>query len=714
MESASPTASASTNRGGRPKDWTVARIRRYIRLYLFTRLSKEDILKLLEEDEFKPGKDAANKVKNSVLGNDPRWLRPRSEEEERSRIRGLRNGPFGRRCKPGSTFPRTNTTAADNPSAGSFRGFQDNRSLGGTTLADSHRESSFEFTATLDDDVGASHFIPNSIHQLGVSRHSTSLTTSTDTSITSSWRERLAFLPLNTVKRTFTVLKRYTFPKDLEFQRPSDISSSPFPGPGLHPVIYHMNDSSNAAYALPGDFLNDGILNRWQQCVVDSPAHLAGVCWCKIAQQVSTQSPWANLRMPFHISDSDFMTKDTFGNTIFHRLASMDGTQDFFLRLLPQVLRIPTRPLHDSNTAGQTFLHVLHRSWFQAGSRLDELIDVLQRSNFDLFATDVYGRSFYHLLLANKRSINRFPATISIHRMNRRDAFGIQLVESESSPTAGSYATQNARISRTSTTSSKLLPSINTQTQVVRERDFTSHANLLRVILRALEPDHSGFPSAQFEDPQGRNGFHAVAEVDFGLASRIPQSGARGHLTNTPQPQLKTQSKRKYDEDEEVDPPRTASGSLRLESIWSLIHAQVDVNQYDKQGNTPLMSFVVNSSDATRHDKEETEAVIRALVKDAHANIESRNRSGETALHLAARYGKIIALRALLGLGANPHARNCQGLSILQVVSRLYLATERDDKNNGRFQACLAILTSTTEYTADGPTLRQEWGLERE
>jgi len=54
MESVSPTATVSTNRGGRPKDWTEPRKRRLVRLYLYTKLSLENILGLLEEDEFKP------------------------------------------------------------------------------------------------------------------------------------------------------------------------------------------------------------------------------------------------------------------------------------------------------------------------------------------------------------------------------------------------------------------------------------------------------------------------------------------------------------------------------------------------------------------------------------------------------------------------------------------------------------------------------------
>lgn len=55
MNSASPTTSASTNRGGRPKDWTDTRARRLVRLYIYTRLPFDLILKLLEDGLWKPG-----------------------------------------------------------------------------------------------------------------------------------------------------------------------------------------------------------------------------------------------------------------------------------------------------------------------------------------------------------------------------------------------------------------------------------------------------------------------------------------------------------------------------------------------------------------------------------------------------------------------------------------------------------------------------------
>ncbi|KAI2625561.1 hypothetical protein GGS21DRAFT_531398 [Xylaria nigripes] len=705
MESVSPTASASTNRGGRPKDWTVARIRRYIRLYLFTTLSREDILRLLEEDEFKPGKDAANKVKNNVLGNDPRWLRPKSEEEENNRVRGLRNLRRGRRSGQDSTSPDISGSVPGYSVARRFgTSLRETRSLGGTTIADSCRSSSDVSTAVPgDSDADASRCIPSHIGRR-VSRHGTSLTNSTNSSIASSWKEKLAFLPINKAKQTFTILKRYTFPRDVE--------SGPLGSPAFHPDIDYINDPSSAAYAVPGDFLNhELLLHRQRLCVTHSPAHLAGICWCKVAEQVSMETPWASIVIPSNLSDPSIVVKDMFGNTIFHRLAVMDGIQDSFLQLIRQALYDPRLPLRDSNTAGQTFLHVLHYSWFRNGSRLDELINTLYNGKFDLFATDVYGRSFFHLLRGNKRATSRFPAQALNYRMKRRDAFGVQSFHTQASHNTAYYGNHNQEITGISAASSRLLPMLSTYTGAASDHEYSTHASLLKVIRCALAFEGSPSTGALYEDSQGRNGFHALAEVNFKLDPGTPKHQPRAHGKDNTQSSSNGHGKRKHTEDEEIDTPPAARENQRLKYVRSLIHAQVDANQYDKQGNTPLMSFIINSSDATKYEKDETEAIIRTLVNEAGANMELRNRNGETALHLAARYSKIIALRVLLELGANPYTRNNQGLNILQVVDRLYLATEHDDKNNARYQACFAMLTSKSEHPVHGSTLRQEWGL---
>ncbi|KAI3338573.1 hypothetical protein F4824DRAFT_84526 [Ustulina deusta] len=731
MDSASPTASTSTNRGGRPKDWTEPRTRRLIRLYLFTTLPLPRILELLEEDEFKPGKDAANKVKNSVLGNDPRWIRPKDDEEEKARIRGLRNSLRGRRV-------RQNTASQDLNGAASQHGivpgtFLEDGSLGGRITAHSysssieelhHRDSAlFAYSGTntntltiAPDDVTSSRFIPSLIGRLSSTRQDTGLTTSTDISITSALREKLSFLSLSKAKRTVKVLKRYTFPKNLESQRTLDASPSLFQGPEFYSPADRMDGPFNATYAVPGDFLNADLFAHRQQCAAESPAHAAGVCWCKVDDQVSlAPNVWANCHVSGHISDPALMKKDIFGNTIFHHLAAREGIQDLFCHLVSQAPREPRLPIRDSNTAGQTLLHVLHRSWFQEGSRLSELLDTLRSENFDIFAIDVYGRNFYHVLRANRRSSARFPGQVSdISRMNRRDAFGLKPMDTRSSPDANHTTTH---IQSTHGANTKVppglarpTPRINTQAGTVEDKELYTHADLLRVVLKAVGVDDDFSPNAQNEDSQGRNGFHCLAEVDFSLSPATPKHGSRSHLKDESRLSPQGRNKRRVNDSEEIEVPRIASDSRRLECVYGLINAKVDANQYDKHGNTPLMSFVINSSDATKCDKEESELVLRALVREAGARLESRNRNGETPLHLAARYGKTVALRVLLELGANPHTRNGQGLSILEVLDNLYITTERDDKNNARFEACRAILTRNKDDAKQCPTLIDEWG----
>ncbi|KAI0192649.1 hypothetical protein EV127DRAFT_36934 [Xylaria flabelliformis] len=729
MESASPTASASTNRGGRPKDWTETRTRRLIRLYLFTTLPFPKILELLEEDEFKPGKDAANKVKNNVLGNDPRWIRPKDDEEEKNRINGLRRSLRGRRCRRNTASQDISGMAAGQHNAAAFGLFPED--LEGTTIARSYRssieESYYPGTApfaypnttnvgnftSVPDDVPLG-FFPNLFSRLNTSRKDTGLTASTDITVASALREKLSGLSLSKAKRAVKVLKRYTFPKNLESPRAPDVT---FQGPDFQLTADPANGGFgfSAAYAVPGDYLNAELFAHQQQCI-ESPAHAAGLCWCKVADQVSLmQSVWATFTVPVNISDPNLQARDIFGNTTFHYLATKDDIQDLFLYLVCQALSQPQLPIRELNSAGQSFLHVLHSSWFQEGSRLDELLDTLRERHFDIFARDVYGRSFYHILRVKRRNSARFPGQVhDVDRINRRDAFGVKPMDTRSPPNNNYLAANNQSTPPISMTTpaafARPVPRINTQTVTVEDKELYAHTDLLKVIVSAVGVDQSSSPNPQKEDSQGRNGFHCLAEADFCLSPDTPKHGSRLHPKDNPRSTSQGHNKRKHNQNEEVEAPRTTPDSRRKGYIQGLVCAGVDANQYDKLGNTPLMSFVVNSSDATKYDKDESEAVIRALVQEAGAKLESRNRNGETALHLAARHGKTIALRVLLELGANPHTRNAQGLSILEVLDSLYVTTESDDKNNARFEASRAILTRSARDAVQSPTLVDEWG----
>jgi hypothetical protein len=52
---ATSTGTSRTNRGGRPKEWTDPRTRRLTRLYCYTTLKVDEILKVLEDEVWSPG-----------------------------------------------------------------------------------------------------------------------------------------------------------------------------------------------------------------------------------------------------------------------------------------------------------------------------------------------------------------------------------------------------------------------------------------------------------------------------------------------------------------------------------------------------------------------------------------------------------------------------------------------------------------------------------
>ncbi|KAI1328528.1 hypothetical protein F5Y16DRAFT_398221 [Xylariaceae sp. FL0255] len=725
MESASPTATSSTNRGGRPKDWTDPRTRRLVRLYLFTAISIEKILALLGEGDFCPGKDAANKIKHHVLGNDPRWLRPKNEEEERSRVRGLRDSLRGRRnnlAKAAQDAPATENCHEGLSPA------HDTRSLGGTTIAMSHRSSgddlryvdapSFPYQphgshldspyAYIPQEAAPTFLGSRPFGPRDPNRQDSGLTESTDISITSAIREKLSGLSITRAKRVVKVLKRYTFPANAES---SAESTTHFQG-GEREV-----DRPGAGHAVPGDFLNDDVLARRQLCAAGCAIHADGFCWCD--EVLPTQNVWANGPVPpYPAVNIDMTARDAFGNTAFHRLAASDGVPDFFMHIVSRALSEQNPSVYEKNTACQTFLHVLHTSWFQQGSRLEELVTMLRRDDrFDVYATDVYGRSFYHVMRYHMGTSVRFPGlNFDIARINRRDAFGMRPMDNRASRNFQGMQRTDTIATMSSIRQRNSPPTLNTQVPFspAFEKEISTNSNLVQVVLDAIntEPQRS-VPS---EDSLGRNGFHCLAEVRLDLEHKANPSP----ITPTGKPREQS-SKRKFKEEEEVDPVKLRMENRKACYIDSLILAGVDANQYDLQGNTPLMAFVINNADGTKPEKDDGESVIKALVEKAHANMELRNGQGETALHLAAKNGKPIAVRVLLELGANPHTRNSQGLGVLEVLDHLYLATERDDKHNARFQACRAILTTHSDdkdnsgtYAVQHPTVLQEWGVRRQ
>lgn len=154
---------------------------------------------------------------------------------------------------------------------------------------------------------------------------------------------------------------------------------------------------------------------------------------------------------------------------------------------------------------------------------------------------------------------------------------------------------------------------------------YETHADMLRSVIAAGE-------NPLFEDLQGRNGLHYLAEVSLALSST--------RLAATPEDssQVLYFRRKRYSE--------------------HLLASGVNPNSYDRHGFTPLMAFIIHTRDE-ESDNQTTKLLWRLVKAGAHVN--SRNRQGETALHLAVNLGRRNVTGFLISSGANVNARaNCR------------------------------------------------------
>ncbi|RYP62183.1 hypothetical protein DL769_007424 [Monosporascus sp. CRB-8-3] len=724
MDRASPTTTTSTghHRGGRPKDWTEERTRRLIRLYVYTTLPVKKIINVLADHAWKPGKEAANKWLHTLLGHDPRWIKPRNPDEQDKRMAGLRTGCRGSKCKKGPVAaikqPAQNKGTANSLTVADIHDFDN---FDGLTL-DQSRGPSFAKSdvSTLarpnqvfaDADLRLAHeplselpaldscrransfslmprFLSGSFRGQGSKRQDSGLTNSTDLSVTSSFRARLIDATPAEVKAAFHLIKRYTIPKDADAgASPASPSFPAWPGRG---------GSRDLLFIVPGDFLNTDLMQQAAQHVSTSSEDSNGGPRKVAVEALSAPNLWPStghcsprLDAPGDFRGLNFDATDDFGNTAFHFVAARCSQRDLF----DLVMQAPGRvqeTIGSRNTAGQTLLHVLNRSWYEEGSPLSELLIVLGRHQFDALATDVYGRSIFHHLRENRVShdrIRELAHLFDMRSLNRRDAFGRKPMDSRS-----------AGLLRRAIAIHRLYPgrpaALTISTENPGDERIRPNTDLLKIVTDAVLVD--GQPKPDSEDSDGRNAFHCLAEVVLGT---LPiQDHARP-------PSMK----RKLGADME---PKLREGPLsyRLELLEGLIDARVDVNHYDKAGQTPLMAFVKHIPDGTKEDKD-LRRIITRLV-EAGAKMEARNRQGETALYMAARLGKKVALNQLIELGANVCVRNASGLNALEANKQAQKAATNDTHLYARLHSCCGILAGRLGEGWEGVTALEEWGKRR-
>ncbi|SPQ27220.1 21a8c676-c933-4788-ac8c-b8b69e7ffa1a [Thermothielavioides terrestris] len=683
---------ASTNAGpppsgsriGRPPQWTVSRSRKLARLYLYSTLPVEKILKVLEDDGFNPKKNSAQKTVHKMLDNDPRYLRPESRAEMSKRIMSLTMSPNRQRRKTwgrriglrGDALPTTELTSPFGQSA------------------KAEDTPSFEFSAS-PDALGHSYF---SIPFKGQEQEGTD---ATDPSIASLPRmiqdikRRVSDCSTDYAFQLCTLIKEFTISISSDDGRSSSrrlsaaVSEASLPGdPPPDEAVPEVYESfPDPGFALPGDFLTA----HTRSCA-DFPGqqHGKGNCWCSISKKTSAEEdswvlPTGELsararRVLAHPSPAHLGLRDSFGNTPLHLLAALEGYQE---ELLGMAVRCDRGSLRRVNTAGQTFLHVLNLEWFSdvpnSSTPLRRLLAYIGNTCPELvYETDVYGRTFFH----RAHSLVRDPAALAclVSLFNptlacRRDAFGFNPVSSGDPASPNPYIPprRNGCISPQVEAFSRAGSSSRPQSS--DEGSFLAyHARLVQVI-------QSSYTDPSIEDAEGRNGLHCLAEAI------LNQQTMDRHVQATGRPHLKRKLEGTKDShygtaaSSPTTPTTTSSSSstspsseavltTRLRHLQSLLDPSVGVSvmHYDRLGRTPLMAFIEHVPD-DHDDKARTlQTILVTLVRADAGVLEARNRRGETPLLLAARLGRKVALATLLECGANVHARDADGRGVLELL----------------------------------------------
>ncbi len=505
-------------------------------------------------------------------------------------------------------------------------------------------------------------------------------------------------------RRPSLALSEVSEPGPTEFETSSEAYEA-FPDPG---------------FALPGDFLTA----HTRSCA-DFPGQQHGKgCWCSIAKDTfadpnSWLLPTGELserarHVLAHPSPGNTNLVDSFGNTPLHLFAALEGYQEALYRM---VIGANHTSLRAVNTAGQTFLHLLNLEWFanlaSPSPPLKRLLAHINQACPELvYETDVYGRTFFHRSHSVIRDPSALAGLISLFNpalASRRDAFGFNPVP-DTEPAGHSPYLPPRRTDSPSPQAedhSRASPSSGPQSATSDGSFLAYHARLVRVI-------QSSYTNPLVEDADGRNGLHCLAEailhqqtMDRHVRSTSTASLSTGTTPSSTVRKRKLDSKPPSPTPTTMTSPVNAEGPLptRLRHLHSLLHPSVAVSarHYSRHGATPLMAFVEHIPD-DHDDKAKTlQILLETLIRAGGAKgLEARNRQGETALLVAARLGRKVALATLLEMGANVRVRDVQGRGVLEVLdSGVRGSGARGDVClYARLEACRVLVTG-----------RREWGV---
>ncbi|KAM0279568.1 hypothetical protein ACHAQH_004523 [Verticillium albo-atrum] len=738
-------AGADASNIGRPSMWNISGQRKLTRLYTYTTLTMTEIRKVLNalhvsNTEECPGKDSYNKKLSSNLDKQPRWLRPKNNTDAELRVEGLAHAPI-RQYGPKSPLTRAHAYSVSSNVSSRDSVDQAIEIKSSPVVFDTQRTGlgiwpepwSNQPSLTAAATTGMNYFqadlpvVPgppiSTMSAATLLRRSTVLSTSTEMS-SRTLREVLPDLGRNALRLVTRVARQYTMPQVAVIAEGDDPAAPPRSS---------ISESSGSPWSdeddgsdrlptdirpRPGSFLRlDHQLRQQVGCLPGFEPHDTRSCYCHVRDEL-TDEHWVNDRGVSGDAEHVFLhglastpnlkARDPFGNTYLHLLAARDGPH----RLITEAIVISPDPLA-TNSAGETFLHLLGTSWYMDTTIMNELVNLLkalERDGHDIYTCDVSGRNVFHILeekMENTTVVNRVLHQFENQRFHRRDAFG-------SAPGAPAliaghlYAANGDRYTAWSQTpplqEQPFPPAASSASPPLSdEATVQAHRNA-----RLMEFVRHSQAKPLLEDHKGRNGLHCLAAAILSQDTLLakyntppPGSNSPGALPNPRKRRLNTPCT-----DRNLSDASQGRLNVRADILHNLLMCGVDPNHYANDGITPLMAFVARLPEDGDHKGPVT---ILEMLIDSGARIEARNRQGETALHVAVRCGRKLAVRTLVKRGANVHARDAAGRSILDVADSRMFRSRNKEKEYSHYEACRAWLSGQEAGAVQQPTIAQEW-----
>ncbi|CZR60226.1 uncharacterized protein PAC_10122 [Phialocephala subalpina] len=707
------------------------------------------------------------KTARDLLNHDPRWLRPKNRKEMDDRILALSVCKAQRKMRREHAAPPALDIYRTFENGNEFldNSMHNLLSMAAQQHLGSMPESTLWPNNTHGDFSSGSSVSPPRVTSSGPEPSSVEIfppmefdmkTVSTHIS-TSSLRKRLSQYSTQYVKAIARLMKAHSI---------SDSSAATTIGP-MYPISFktadeatigtrtvHSASSSNdsqtlARPVLANIFLNlDRLIQRQGFCVPGLKSHDSKTCWCYVADDAECHMEriWVSREALLKSFSPDYYFPewtsfvDQFGNNLLHMLATRDADINAI------VLALEQSPTTRANANAKTLLD----NW----NGLMRVLQQLNKFGIKYLECDVFGRNFFHLLTSRGILLGQEELQVlkflRIHLPASRDAFGCvpwmeqkipvfsnekyssQVIHQPTLPllpenaifqdaASENNAVENVSHDATrqeamgaqpehvdSTNRDAPFPSLYVDSHPIStRRPLVERSNRASSLIRSDSPPpeeeafifkHArlieiarvAFDAPAVEDIEGRNGLQCLAEASLSLSidSGNIASGS-SHKRKRGQSSSDTSSMRL---------------KLRYELVKNVVAAGVDLNNYDKQGNTVLMAFVTFMHDG--EDDKILSKLLHHLIRSG-ANLHWRNRQGETALHIAVRLGRKVATQVLLESGANVHARTLEGKGVLAIGEMNYFAAKDDQPLYASIHACMTLAVKRRAKAA--PTLVDEW-----